>query len=48
MYLVPAAAVEMSLFSSGSEELINLTLLLRWNFSIKNAENGRCSEVVFF
>lgn len=48
MYLVQAVALEMYLFSSGSEELINLTLQLRWNFSIKNAENGRYSEVVFF
>lgn len=39
MYPAQAVALEMYLFSSGREELINLTLLLRWNFSIKNVEN---------
>lgn len=39
MYPAQVVALEMYLFSSGREELINLTLLLRWNFSIKNVEN---------
>lgn len=38
----------MYLSYSGREGYINLSLLLRWDFSIKNAGKAKSSEVVFF